>query len=185
MSIKSDTDLCPHYLLRLLEVIQICVHTIFYVYRHFITFLPIIRPDFTKRLTDACCDWNCERGKICDVIFSDILSQCGSRTTFHIQFMQKNKLFSSEYTESNPWTKAKISNLDPVPLFYRVIKKYLCTWWLQYNHQVHRYFLINLYNFGHSWCSAHNTNCHWQHVTCVCGSVWNILLHACSSGLIS
>ena len=28
---------------------------------------------------------------------------------------------------------------------YRVIKKSLCAWWLQYNHQVHRDFLITLY----------------------------------------
>ena len=28
---------------------------------------------------------------------------------------------------------------------YRMLKNYLCTWRLQYNHQVHRYFLITLY----------------------------------------
>jgi len=28
---------------------------------------------------------------------------------------------------------------------YRVIKKSLCTWRLQYNHQVHRHFLITMY----------------------------------------
>jgi len=28
---------------------------------------------------------------------------------------------------------------------YRVIKKSLCTWWLQYNRQVHRDLLITLY----------------------------------------
>ena len=63
--------------------------------------------------------------KICDIIFPDILSQCG-RTTFHIQFVQKKTLFSCKYTESNPRTKARISNLDAVPL---------------------------LYNFGHTCCS--------------------------------
>jgi len=30
-------------------------------------------------------------------------------------------------------------------LLYRVIKKSLCTWWLQYSRQVHRDFLITLY----------------------------------------
>jgi hypothetical protein len=99
--------------------------------RILVAFLSIIRPDFIERLTDARCARNCEAGKICDVIFSDTLSQCGS-TTFHIQFMQKNTLFSSQYTESNPWTKTRLSNLDVVPL---------------------------LYNFGHS-CNAHDTNRH-------------------------
>jgi hypothetical protein len=30
-------------------------------------------------------------------------------------------------------------------VLYRVIKKSLCTWWLQYNHQVHRDLFITLY----------------------------------------
>ena len=38
--------------------------------------------------------------------------------------------------------------------FYRVIKKYLCTWWLQYRSQVHRDFLITLYIFSE--CSIHD-----------------------------
>jgi len=36
-----------------------------------------------------------------------------------------------------------------------MIKKSLCTWWLQYNHQVHRDFLITLYIYIHTHTHTH------------------------------
>ena len=46
------------------------------------------------------------------------------------------------------WNTQAIHYSKMVPIYewkYRMIKKSLCTWWLQYDRQVHRDFLITLY----------------------------------------
>jgi hypothetical protein len=49
------------------------------------------RPDFIYKFMDACSAWNCDPGKF----MTKLSLTLSSRTTFHIQFIQKNMMFNS------------------------------------------------------------------------------------------